>query len=156
MDEITYCEPGRIFCKAQKVLLAVDGSQGSARAATVAFEIAEMTKSQLFIVHVIPTPSVEQFARMTDENIDEVMLKYTTKGEILLEGYKTAASNYGIEVTPLLEKGLPSERIMAVAMDETVDIIVIGHDGLDAKRAQLGSTTDRVVKGTDCPVLVVK
>lgn len=156
MDEITYCEPGRIFCKAQKVLLAVDGSQGSARAATVAFEIAEMTKSQLFIVHVIPTPSVKQFARMTDENIDEVILKYTTKGEILLEGYNSAASDYGIEVTPLLEKGLPSERIMAVAMDEAVDLIVIGHDGLDAKRAQLGSTTDRVVKGTDCPVLVVK
>ncbi|MFX1369714.1 MAG: universal stress protein [Promethearchaeota archaeon] len=156
MDEITYCEPGRIFCKAQKVLLAVDGSQGSARAATVAFEIAEMTKSQLFIVHVIPTPSVKQFARMTDENIDEVILKYTTKGEILLEGYSSVASDYGIEVTPLLEKGLPSERIMAVAMDETVDLIVIGHDGLDARRAQIGSTTDRVVKGTDCPVLVVK
>ena len=156
MDEITYCEPGRIFCRAQKVLLAVDGSQGSARAATVAFEIAEMTKSILYIVHVIPTPSVEQFARMTDENIDEVLLKYTSKGEVLLEGYKNAASKYGIEVTIVLERGSPSERIMAVAKKEAVDIIVMGHKGANAKRAQLGSATDRVVQGTECPILVVK
>jgi len=157
MDEITYCEPGRIFCRARKVLLAVDGSQGSARAATVAFEIAEMTKSTLFIVHVIPTPSVEQFARITDENFDAVMMKYTSKGENLLEGYKSAAEEFGIDVTLLLEKGLPAERIMAVAKEQAVDIIVIGHDGAgNPKRTQLGSSTDRVVKGTSCPVLVVK
>jgi nucleotide-binding universal stress UspA family protein len=157
MGEITYCEPGRIFCRAQKVLLAVDGSQGAARAATVAFEIAEMTKSKLFIIHVIPKPSVEQFARITDENFDDVMMKYTSKGEILLNGYKNAAADYGIEVVVLLETGLPAERIMAVAKDQEVDIIVIGHDGAgNPKRTQLGSSTDRVVKGTSCPVLVVK
>ena len=65
MQEIHYCAPGHIFCRAKKILLTVDGSEGSAKAATVAFEVAEMTKSKLCILHVIPTSIVKQVSMMS-------------------------------------------------------------------------------------------
>jgi nucleotide-binding universal stress UspA family protein len=138
-------------------MLAVDGSEGSARAATVAFEVAEMTKSKLFIVHVIPTSVVNQFSLMSDANPEEVLDKYETKGKKLLDGYKGAAEDYKLEVELILEKGSPSERIILQAKELEVDLVIIGSEGADSQlRSGVGSSAERVVFGSSSPVLVVK
>ena len=157
MEDILYCEPGRIFCRAKKILLAVDGSKGSARATSVAFEIAELTKSVVYIVHVVPTPTVKQFAIMADADPDVIIAKYDEKGKKLLDGYASSASDYKVEVETMLEHGLPSDRILSVSRDKEVDIIVVGHEGATGgKRAGMGSATERIVLGADCTVLVAK
>ena len=138
-------------------MLAVDGSEGSARAATVAFEVAEMTKSKLFIVHVIPTSVVKQFSLMSDVNPDEVLVKYEAKGKKLLDGYKIAAEDYKLDVELILEKGSPSERIVLQAKVLEVDLVIIGSEGADGQlRSGVGSSAERVVFGSSSPVLVVK
>jgi len=157
MEDIRYCAPGHIFCSANKVMLAVDGSDGSSRAATVAFEIAEMTKSKLFIVHVIPTSVVKQFSLMSDANPEEVLHKYEAKGEKLLDGYKGAAKDYKVEIELILEKGSPSERIILQAKELGVDLVVIGSQGAEgALRSGVGSAAERVMLGSPSPVLIVK
>ena len=157
MENILYCTPGHIFCRANKVMLAVDGSEGSARAATVAFEVAEMTNSKLFIIHVIPTPVAKQFSLMSDSNLEEVLRKYEDKGRKLLEGTKVAAEEYNLEIELILEKGLPAERIIHQAKLLNVDLIVIGSKGAAGSlRAGVGSSAERVVIGSESPVLVVK
>jgi nucleotide-binding universal stress UspA family protein len=157
MEDIRYCAPGHIFCSANKVMLAVDGSEGSSRAATVAFEVAEMTKSKLFIIHVIPTSVVKQFSLMSDANPDEVLVKYEAKGKKLLDGYKGAAEDYKLEVELILEKGSPSERIIFQAKELEVDLVVIGSEGADSQlRSGVGSSAERVILGSSSPVLVVK
>ncbi|MHA1862537.1 MAG: universal stress protein [Candidatus Thorarchaeota archaeon] len=156
MGEIHYCAPGHIFCRAKKILLAVDGSEGSARAATVAFEVAEMTKSKLCILHVIPTPIVEQVALMSDGDIDELMTKYAAKGEMLLEGIKEASKEYGLEIELIIDRGSPSDRILAQVKELEVDLVVIGSTGATGGgRSGLGSSTERVTMNIDIPVLVV-
>jgi len=157
MADILYCSPGHIFCKANKVILAIDGSEGSARAATVAFEVAEMTKSKLFVIHVIPTPVAKQFALMSDTNLEDVLRKYEEKGKKLLDGTKRAAGEYKLSVELILEKGLPSERIIHQAKKLGADLIVIGSAGTSgARRSGVGSAAERVVTGSEVPVLVVK
>jgi nucleotide-binding universal stress UspA family protein len=138
-------------------MLAVDGSEGSARAATVAFEVAEMTKSKLFIVHVIPISVVNQFSLMSDANPDEVLDKYEVKGKKLLDGYKNASEDYKLDVELILEKGSPSERIVQRAKELEVDLVVIGSEGAGGQlRSSVGSSAERVVFGSSSPVLVVK
>jgi nucleotide-binding universal stress UspA family protein len=138
-------------------MLAVDGSEGSARAATVAFEVAEMTKSKLFIIHVVPTSVVQQFSMMSDANPDEILDKYEAKGKKLLDGYKGAAQDYSLKVELILEKGSPSERIILKAKELEVDLIVIGSEGSAGMlRSGVGSSAERVVLGASNPVLVVK
>ena len=157
MEDIRYCAPGHIFCSANKVLLAVDGSDGSARAATVGFEVAEMTKSKLFIIHVIPTSVVKQFSLMSDANPDEVLHKYEDKGNKLLDGYMRAAADYKLDVELILDKGAPSERIILKAKELEIDLIVIGSKGAAGEqRSGIGSSAERVVFGSPSPVIVVK
>jgi nucleotide-binding universal stress UspA family protein len=157
MESITYCEPGRLFCSAKRVMLAVDGSAGAARATRVAIEIAEITNSKLFIVHVVPTPTVKQMALMTDMSEEEVLAKYVRNGETLLKGYKEAALEYNLEVETILEKSKPSEGILSVAKGKDVDLIVIGSTGTaGGRRAGMGSNTERIVMNAECPVIVVK
>jgi nucleotide-binding universal stress UspA family protein len=139
------------------VLLAVDGSKGSAKAATAAFEVAEMTKSKLYILHVVPMHVVEQFSLMSEWNLDEVLKKYEEKGLKLLAGYKDAAKEYKIEIETILDRGSPSERIVSQSKSIGSDLIVIGYEGATGgSKAGLGSATERVMLGTECPVLVVK
>ncbi|MHA2378443.1 MAG: universal stress protein [Candidatus Thorarchaeota archaeon] len=157
MESITYCLPGRLFCRTKNILLAVDGSEGSARAATVAFEIAEMTKSKLFVVHVVPTPSVRQLSLMTNMNADEVLAKYVDNGWSLLAGYENASKEFKIETELVLEQGLPSERVISAGDQNGVDLIVIGSRGTSGgRRAGMGSFTERIVLRAECPVVVVK
>lgn len=157
LKDILYCEPGRIFCRTKRVLVAVDGSDCSGRAITVAFEVAEMTKAELHILHVVPTPSISQFAFISDSDVDEVIMKYEKGGRLLLEGYKKAGEEYKLDIHLHLEKGLPSERIVAVARDLEIDLIVIGSRGMSGgKRGGMGSSTERVINNTDVPVIVVK
>jgi nucleotide-binding universal stress UspA family protein len=157
MNELLYCAPGRLFCRTKNVLLAVDGSEGSARAATVAFEIAEMTKSKLFIVHVIPTPIVKQIALMSDTDMEELLVKYISKGENLLEEVRAAAADYEFDIELILDRGLPSDKIISLSKEKGVDLVVLGSQGFSSSgRAGIGSVSERVLFGIDCPVLVVK
>jgi nucleotide-binding universal stress UspA family protein len=157
IDEILYCEPGRVFCRTREVLLGVDGSDDAARAATVAFELAELTESKLFIVHVISTPTVTQYAMMSDSNLEEVMARYRENGMKLLKGYAEAAKDFGVKCELVLEEGLPSDRIVATAKDKNVDVVVIGSRGVEAgKRPGMGGSAERIILGVECPVLVVK
>ena len=156
MGDIHYCAPGHIFCRTKKILLAVDGSEGSARAATAAFEVAEMTKSKLIILHVIPTPIIQQVALMSDGNIDDILAKYSIKGETLLEGIMEASKEYGIEIELIIDRGSPSERILAQVNELEVDLVVIGSSGASGGgRTGLGSSTERVTLNIEIPVLVV-
>ena len=155
MSEILYCEPGRIFCRAKQLLLAVDGSEGSARATSVAFEIAELTGSKVFIIHVVPTPTVKQFALMAEADFDVVLAKYDEKGRKLLTGYAEASKIYDVEVEIILEHGLPSERIISVSDEKDVDMIIMGTR-TTSKRTGTGTTTERVVAGSTRSVIVAK
>lgn len=62
----------------------------------------------------------------------------------------------GIAVETQLFEGSPHEQIAEYAKQNGVDVIVMsthGHGGV--KRLIVGSTTDRVIRSGDIPVLVV-
>lgn len=156
MEDPLYHEPGRLLSRTKRVMLPIDGSEGSDRAAVVAYEIAELTKSKLYIVHVINTGIVQQVARMSDKDPEDILRHYEENGEKLLQRYKSDALGYGLEVETVLEKGLPSDRITALAASIDVDIIVMGSKGLSSSRKPgLGSSTERVIRRINCAVLVV-
>jgi nucleotide-binding universal stress UspA family protein len=157
MEEIMYHSPDRLFWRTKRILLPVDGSEGTARAATVAYELAEITKGKIFIMHVINLGMVQQIATMSDADSLEVLTRYMATGERLLEGYKTAAAEFDLEVELVLEQGLPSNKIIEFARKERIDVIVMGSHGATSVRSpELGSATERVVRKAPCAVLIVK
>jgi nucleotide-binding universal stress UspA family protein len=157
MQDILYREPGRLISNIKTIVLPVDGSRNAARAATVAFELAEMTGAKLLIVHVIDLGAVQQIAKASGSELLSALQQYVTSGNKLLEGYKSAAADYKLQVELLLERGEPSDKIVHLAKERRADIIVMGSHGLGREdRVHIGGTTDLVVHKAGCAVLIVK
>ncbi|MHA1654348.1 MAG: universal stress protein [Candidatus Thorarchaeota archaeon] len=157
MYDVMYQEPYRLIRRTKVILLPVDGSKDSARAASVAFELAEITGARLIILHVINMGMVQHIARMSETDVDEVLQKYEENGNKLLQSYKAAAAEHKIDADLILTQGLPSERILQVADEQEAEVIVMGCRGATGTRSSaIGSTTERVVRRAKCPVLVVK
>ncbi len=157
MYDVMYQEPYRLIRRTRVILLPVDGSKDSARAASVAFELAEITKARLIILHVINLGMVQQIARMSDTDPETVLERYRENGEHLLNSYRAAAEEHEVEADLILEEGLPSKMILSIADREEVEVIIMGSHGASGERAAtIGSTTERVVRGAKCTVIVVK
>ena len=157
LEDTIYCAPGRIFCKIRKILVGVDGSEGAARAVTVAYEIAELTKSKVYIVYIVPLPNIKHIAVMSDVREEELLQKYEVNGKKILQGYETASGDFDIQVETILDKGLASDMLIGLAEDLEVDLVVLGeHGGTAVMHSEMGSSTERVVLGAHCPVFVVK
>ena len=157
LEDTIYCEPGRIFCKFKKIMVGVDGSEGAARAVTVAFEIGELTKSKIYIVYIIPLPNIKHISVMSDVSEEELLQKYGVNGKRILQGYEDASRDFDIQVETILDKGLPSDMLIALSEELGVDLVVLGsHGGTTLMKSGMGSSTERVVLGASCPVFVVK
>ncbi len=150
-------ESGRLISNIRTIVVPVDGSKGAARAATVAFEIAEMTGAKLLIVHVIDLGTVQQVARASDSDSLMILQQYVANGNKLLEEYKSAAGGYKLQVELILERGQPSDKIVNLARERRADIIVMGAQGFGGEgRSRVGGITDLVVHKAGCAVLIIK
>ena len=157
MEEIKYQLPDRFFWRTKRILLPVDGSGAAARAATVAYELAEITKGTIFLLHVVNIGMVQQIATMSDTDYLELLTRYIVNGERLLEGYKKAASEFKLKIEAVLEQGLPSDKIIIMAKEKKADVIIMGSQGMTAEsRDGLGSAPERVVRKAPCAVLVIR
>jgi nucleotide-binding universal stress UspA family protein len=87
MQDILYREPGRLISAIKTIVLPVDGSTNAARAATVAFELAEMTGAKLLILHVVDLGAVQQVAKASGSDFLSALQQYVTSGNKLLDGY---------------------------------------------------------------------
>ena len=145
-----------LFGTTNTIMVAVDGSEGSNRAAQIAYELAEITRSKLLITHVINIGTIQQIATMSDKDTGDIMSHYTEHANSLLAKYEEEAKEFNIESELILENGLPSDKIVHLAKDMSVDMIVMGYYGATGSKAGLGSSTERVVRHSHCPVLVVK
>ena len=139
-----------------KILLATDGSEEAELAAQRAVELAEVTGSELHLVHVglAPTFLVEgapgsnrELYEQIEEESRELLRKLTWR--VKVAGGNVAGSH--------LRMGPVDVGIVGLARKLGADLIVMGsrgHRGI--RRAIEGSISDAVIRHAPCPVLVVR
>ncbi|MEM7022768.1 MAG: universal stress protein, partial [Pseudomonadota bacterium] len=83
---------------------------------------------------------------------------YAQLGMHLVAGARSQAENAGAaKVATRVEEGDPAHRIVEVASQEGVDLIVMGRRGLgDLKGLLLGSVTHKVAQAATCACLTVE
>ncbi|MFW9919676.1 MAG: universal stress protein [Candidatus Thorarchaeota archaeon] len=143
----------------QVILLPVDGSENSDRAAQVAIDFAKMTSARLVIMHVVNIGIIEQVSRNLGKTTDEVKQKYRKEAQSLLEKHSLMSKNAGVNASTSLEFGLPSEKILQLASTSKADIIVMGAIGASQQtriEVNIGSSTERVIRRAPCSVFVVR
>lgn len=141
-----------------RILLSTDGTVASDEAETHAIELAAAHDATLEALYVIDEDVVTAYSG--DEYVDEAEgpehgLK--ERGEEVLSQLREHASAAGIDVETTIRRGQPAESILERADDRDVDLLVLGTKRRpDEYRALLGSVTDRVLRVTTRPVIVVK
>jgi nucleotide-binding universal stress UspA family protein len=135
-----------------KILIGLDGSEDSLKAADDAIAIAKLHGAKLITVHVIPSsaiaPTSPEFSKRSVE-----------AAEIWFGKIKHNAGDAGVELeTKVISSGYSvGQVIVDLADKENVDLIVVGTRGMTGfKKMLLGSVALEVVTYSDCSVMVVK
>ncbi|WP_435345186.1 universal stress protein [Haloarchaeobius sp. HRN-SO-5] len=142
----------------ENVLLPTDGSEAAAAAAAPAVDVAEQYGATLHLLTVVDVRReagpfsaggvdqayVERLLDRAREDVDELAERCEDIASEDLDVERTAA------------KGTPSKGIAEYVEENDVDFVAIASTGESSLTGQLlGSTTDRVLRIIDEPVLVV-
>ncbi len=137
-----------------RILLAVDGSEHALRAARVAADMARNLKSQELRI-VIAYDAIPPY--LGEPNLQyAISARMQDSQEILKKAVQEVGKIPGKLETEVLE-GPPAEAIIDVAVTRQSSLIVMGSRGLGRLAGLLlGSTSQKVVGGAPCPVLIVR
>ena len=144
----------------KRLMVAVDASENSARAARVAVRWAKVFKAELIIIHVVLTPR-DSFAKISSPAaaLAEYRSLAQVEGQKILDEIASLANSIDVNVTTRLLEYSSSvvQSIVEEAANEKVDLIVVGKRGLGKfKQLVVGSVSGGVVSHANCAVLVVK
>jgi nucleotide-binding universal stress UspA family protein len=138
------------------ILVGIDGSEHSRRAARFAHDLAQQLGARITLLLVLEPPRMLPFgfldsAAITQPHPDPRELDNVQRllGEV-------AADLPKAQVKTLVEVGHPADTLVAVAQKLGVDLLVVGARGLNlGGKWLLGSVSDRVVQHAGRPVTVV-
>ena len=138
----------------KKILVGVDGSSRQKAVLAAAAELARRTRAKLVLFRAVSLPTElppEAYMMAPDE---------VTK---ILEKRAQAATEDAARDVPqdLVEKlhvavGTPWQAICRAAVEDDVDMIVVGSHGYDTLDKVLGTTAAKIVNHADRSVLVVR
>lgn len=132
------------------ILVATDGSPSAQRAFARALELAGTLRTRLTILAV-----VEAGRGRTGVASDVEAMQHELEGR--LKEFCEIACAAGIRrVKPMTESGIPYSRILKMAEEEDVDLLVLGGNGWNSQAPDLGGVAGHVVKFATCPVLIVR
>lgn len=140
----------------QKILVGCDFSPDSGRAFDHGLSLAQEFEAELHLAHVIEPPIQPNLLAEETLVSGEIQQDYHDQ---LIQKLKDMvpgeASNWCAPQTSIME-GQPYDELVKYAHTRDIDMIVLGVRGHGlVKTLFLGSTTDRVIRNSPCPVLSV-
>jgi len=137
------------------ILLPTDGSSATVQALDHALTIAQGRDATIHVLYVLDK---RHYLAAADDAKDEIRRSLDEEGDRALEDARVRIEDSGIDVTTRRVEGIPHKTIVDYADGEGIDLVVMGTHGKTGRDrvASLGSTTERVVKNSGTPVLVVE
>jgi nucleotide-binding universal stress UspA family protein len=136
----------------QRVLIAVDDTLVSTRAARVGIELAISLRAEVGFVFVRDTDA----EHASDVPSDDLMGEAKQEGKELLSEFQQHLP-WNLLAAEFIRVGKPGDEIVKAAKEWPADIIVIGSHGRSGiTRALVGSVAEAVMRHAPCPVLVIR
>ncbi|MFN8274158.1 MAG: universal stress protein [Flavobacteriaceae bacterium] len=140
----------------KKILVPTDFSQHAEYALKVAAQIAKENNSEIILLHMLELPHQAGDAIGSGHQIPEIML-YKNKALENLEELMDADFLDGINVSEAVQFEKAFDGIMKIIKKNEVDLVVMGSHGTSGfEEMFIGSNTEKVVRFSDVPVLVIK
>ncbi|MEH7388164.1 universal stress protein [Bacillus sp. JJ1521] len=155
--------------KYERILVAIDGSDGSKQALESAVELVGNSTKNLTLIHVFKGSMVTPVygiagvgyvnPEILENELQETKMNERSQGETILRNAKAEVESNNLNAcvkTELIE-GDAAKTICDYAELNHIDLILIGERGLSGlKKLVLGSVSKKVTSDADCSVLVVK
>lgn len=145
----------------KKILVAIDGSPMSDKAAEEAIRIAAgnqaQFKSKVYALLVLPNAPRTTFTDFVPPKPITETEQWAKMREKIFYVIEKSADEAGIPLEIKVAYGDPADELLSLANKENIDVIVIGSTGKGfLKRKVLGSVSDRVIKNARCSVYLVR
>ena len=136
----------------KKILIGTDGSDNAMRAAEAGRDIAKCMKADVTIVYAAYVPVIYKA-----DLGPELQTSIREEGKRILTATARVFEGTEIKVaTKLLYDEKAEDGILRLLKEGGYDLVIVGSRGLDATTGSvLGSTSTRVLEGTDRQVLIV-
>lgn len=138
------------------ILVPTDGSENSVHAGRLAIQMAALHRSQMTLVYVVDSATVDEIAAATAKTSQAIRRELDIQGRRYLDYLIRLAGAGNVEAEQVIRQGVPYREIADLARERDIDLIVIGRVGCRGARCALvGSVAERVIEYAHCPVLVV-
>ena len=151
------------------ILVPLDGSEPGERALRTAESLARIHSASIYLIHVVPwQPELEgakrgflaavsaQAAEHQHREAHHLREDRIASGKEYLEQLAANLRHADLKVETAIVEGAVAEKILEYAKQHDIDLITMctqGYGGI--KRRLLGSVTDRVIRSSETPVLVL-
>ena len=140
----------------KRILVPTDFSEHAEDALKVAAQIAKKNDSEIIVLHMLELPHQMNDAILGGASIPETML-FMKKANEMLDTISSRSYLDGIPVTEIVKIDKPIHGITQVSKDYDVDLIIMGsHGSSGVEELLIGSNTEKVVRNSEIPVLVIK
>ena len=141
----------------RRILCATDLAPASQPAWEEAQRLAALLKAELRLLHVVPPVPVPLEGYFPPDLYQTLVEGGERDARERLDRLVVDRRDPSLAVTVQLDRGAPAARILAVAAEESADLVVMGtHGRTGLDRLVLGSVADRVIRTATCPVLTVR
>ena len=140
-----------------KILVALDGSDGGKRAVNIAAEHAKATNSDLILIYVIDwSPYSFNTPEENEERHQRRESEIQRANASVLQPEADALKDSGLKVDTIVRHGNISETIVRIAKKNDVSQIYLGKLGESKIRSMIfGSVTAALIQMSSVPVTVV-
>ncbi len=145
----------------KKILVAIDGSPQSDKAAEEAVRLATGSgsrfKGKLYAMLVLPGMRAPSFTDFFPSPPATERPDWEHNRSRIFYVVEKGASDAGIDLESVVHYGDAGDEILSFADQEEVDVIVIGSSGAGrVKRALMGSVSTKVALHARCSVYIVR
>lgn len=138
----------------ERVLLPTDGSDAADVATEHAIGLARQFDIPLHALYVVDVRAAQATDAYAGPSVDPTIDALEGAGEEAVERVRERAEGDGVDVTTAVVDGTPASAIVEAATGG--DVIVMGtHGRTGLDRYLIGSTTEKVVRTADVPVVTV-
>ncbi len=136
----------------EKILIPTDGSKGAEVAVEHALEIADRFDAEVHTLYVVDV----RVNRVSDI-FSDMLGEFEEVGENATAAIEERIEEADLDAVTEVVRGIPSRSIREYAEENSIDLIVMGtHGNTGLDRLLLGSTTEKVLRTSEVPVMTVR
>ena len=139
----------------QRIIVPIDFSEHSEFALEAASNIAKKYEAELIVLHMLELS--DAILTAGNDSLNEEAVFYLKLAEKKFETFLDKPYLEGINVTPIIKHFKVWSEVNDVAKENDANLIVMGSHGVSGiKEVLVGSNTEKVVRHSEIPVLIIK